>query len=119
MREFKGFMADSDYLVDTQFILASVDPARDTPPVLKQYLNYFDPSFVGITGDFLTLQAFATNLNAAFAKAPGQGEDYLVDHTANVVLVNPYGHYHGFFRGPLDAARMKLTYQSIRMTFVE
>ena len=117
LREFKGFMAESDYLDDTQVILASVDPARDTPPVLKQYLEYFDPEFVGITGDFMDLQKFATNLNAAFAKAPGQDENYLVDHTSNVVLINPYGHYHGFFRAPLDAGRLKLTYQSIRMTF--
>ena len=56
-------------------------------------------------------------INAAFAKAPGQGDDYLVDHTANVVLVNEYGHYHGFFRAPLDAGRLKLTYESIRMSF--
>ena len=117
LREFKNIMADSEFIEDPQVILASVDPARDTPEQLKQYLNYFDPEFVGITGDFMTLQVFANNVNAAFAKAPGQGENYLVDHTANVVIINPYGHYHGFFRAPLDPGRMKLTYQSVRMTF--
>jgi len=117
LREFKGLMADSEFLEDTQIVLVTVDPARDTPEVLKRYLAFFDPAFVGVTGDFMTLQTFATSLNAAFAKVPGQGEDYLVDHTANVVLVNPHGDYHGFFRAPIDPGRLKLTYQSIRVSF--
>jgi protein SCO1/2 len=45
---------------------------------------------------------------------PGQGEDYQVDHSANVVLINPRGHYHGFFKAPLDLAKMKVTYRAAR-----
>jgi protein SCO1/2 len=100
---------------DTRVVMVSVDPARDTPDVLAQYVPYFNPEFVGVTGEFLDVHRFATSLNTPFRKAPGQGENYQVDHSANVVLINPRGDYHGFFRAPLDLGKMKLTYRSIRL----
>jgi protein SCO1/2 len=39
---------------------------------------------------------------------------YQVDHSSNIVLINPRGDYHGFFRAPLDLAKMKVTYRSAR-----
>jgi protein SCO1/2 len=44
----------------------------------------------------------------------GEGEDYQVDHSANVVLINPRGDYHGFFKPPLDQAAMLMTYRAAR-----
>jgi protein SCO1/2 len=100
---------------DTRVVMVSVDPARDTADVLAQYVPYFNPNFVGVTGEFLDIHRFATALNTPFRKAPGQGENYQVDHSANVVLINPRGDYHGFFRAPLDLGKMKLTYRSARL----
>jgi protein SCO1/2 len=100
---------------DTQVVLVSVDPARDTVEQLAAYVPYFNPDFVGVTGEFLEIHRFATALNTPFRKVPGQGDDYLVDHSANVVLINPRGDYHGFFKAPLDQAKMKLTYRSARI----
>ena len=102
---------------DTRVIMVSVDPARDTVEQLAQYVPYFNPDFLGVTGEFLEIHRFATNLNTPFRKAPGQGQDYQVDHGSNVVLINPRGDYHGFFRAPLDLAKLKLTYRSIRATW--
>jgi protein SCO1/2 len=99
---------------DTEVLMVSVDPARDTVAVLAEYMPYFNPDFTGVTGDFLDIHRFATALNTPFRKVPGQGENYLVDHGANVVLINPRGDYHGFFKSPLDMAKMKLTYRSAR-----
>jgi protein SCO1/2 len=99
---------------DTEVLMVSVDPARDTVAVLAEYMPYFNPDFTGVTGDFLDIHRFATALNTPFRKVPGQGENYLVDHSANVVLINPRGDYHGFFKSPLDMAKMKLTYRSAR-----
>ena len=65
----------------------------------------------------MALQSFATNLNAAFTKVTLENGDYTIDHTANVVLINPYGHYHAFFKAPIDATKAKITYQSVRRTF--
>ena len=71
------------------------------------------------TKQFLTLHRVATALNTPFRKVPGQGEDYLIDHSANVVLMNPRGDYHGFFKAPLDLAKMKVTYRSARFLWDE
>lgn len=97
---------------DTQIVMVTVDPARDTVEQLSTYVPYFNPEFTGVTGEFLDIHRFATTLNTPFRKVPGQGDDYQVDHSANVVLINPKGDYHGFFRAPLDLAKMKVTYRS-------
>ena len=99
---------------DTEVLMVSVDPARDTVAQLAEYMPYFNPEFTGVTGEFLDIHRFATALNTPFRKVPGQGENYQVDHSANVVLINPRGDYHGFFKTPLDMAKMKLTYRSAR-----
>ncbi len=100
----------------TQVVLVSVDPARDTPEVLAEYVGYFHPDFVGVTGDFLTIRRFANQVNVAFSKVT-QGDDYTVDHSGNIVLINPMGDYHGFFQPPFDLAKLKLTYSSIVESF--
>lgn len=99
---------------DTEVVMISVDPARDTVEQLAEYVPFFNEEFTGVTGEFLDLFRFATALNTPFRKVPGQGEDYQVDHSANVVLINPRGHYHGFFKAPLDLAKMKVTYRAAR-----
>lgn len=100
---------------DTQVAMISVDPARDTVSRLADYVPFFNENFIGVTGEFLDIHRFATALNTPFRKVPGQDENYLVDHSANVVLINPRGDYHGFFKAPLDLAKMKVTYRSIRV----
>jgi len=100
---------------DTQVVLVTVDPARDTVEQLAAYVPYFNEDFLGVTGEFLDVHRFATALNTPFRKVPGQDENYQVDHSANVVLINPRGDYHGFFKAPLDQAKMKVTYRSARV----
>lgn len=100
---------------DTQVVMVSVDPARDTVEQLASYVPYFNPDFVGVTGEFLDIHRFATALNTPFRKVPGQGEEYQVDHSSSVVLINPRGDYHGFFKAPLDQAKMKTTYRAARI----
>ncbi len=125
LKKLKTMLADTPWADDTQIVLVSVDPARDTPPQMARYVHYFDPEFKGITGEFMALQKFASNLNAAFAKVLAEdGASYLVDHTPNIALVNAYGHYHGFFKpqatlsqGQFDPGKLKVTYQSIRKGF--
>jgi len=114
LNEFMGSLEGTE-AEDTQVVMVSVDPARDTIEILAEYVPYFNPAFIGVTGEFLDVHRFATALNTPFRKAPGQGKDYQVDHSANVVLVNPRGDYHGFFRAPLDLGKMKVTYRSARL----
>lgn len=100
---------------DTAVVMISVDPARDSVEQLAAYVPFFNPDFTGVTGEFLEIHKVATALNTPFRKVPGQGKDYLIDHSANVVLINPRGDYHGFFKSPLDMAKMKVTYRSARI----
>ena len=102
-------------VADTQVVLVSVDPARDTVGQMATYVPYFNPDFIGVTGEFLDIHRFATALNTPFRRVPGQDDDsYVVDHSANVVLINPRGDYHGFFKAPLDLEKMTVTYRSAR-----
>jgi protein SCO1/2 len=69
-----------------------------------------------VTGEFLSIHRFARQLNIAFQKVVTDSEtgDYTIDHGGNVALINPQGHYHGFYKPPLDVNRMVLTYKSVR-----
>ena len=96
----------------TQVVMVSVDPARDTPERLSEYVPYFHPEFLGVTGDFTAILSFAQRLNAPFRKLSEPDGDYQMEHTANVVLMNPRGDYHGFFRAPLDIPKMRVTLRS-------
>lgn len=101
---------------DLQIVLVSVDPARDTPEKLYDYVRFFNQDFVGVTGEFLDLHRFATQLNIPFSKAPGGGENYTIEHSANIAIINPQGHYVGFFRSPLALSKLNIGYESIRAT---
>lgn len=106
----------ADIRENTQVILVSLDPARDTPQVLKEYVAAFNKDFIGVTGEFLTIRRFANEVNVAFAKVT-QGDDYTVDHSGNIVLINPRGDYHGFLKPPFDIEKLKIAYPSIYRGF--
>jgi len=109
-----------DMLSNTQVIMVSADPERDTPEVLNSYVRYFHPDFVGVTGEFFAVHRFATQLNTTFRKVVDEStDDYQVDHGANLVLINPYGHFQGFIKPPFDGASLQLNYSSMRKIFNE
>lgn len=88
------------------FYLSSVDPARDTPEQLKPYVAHFSPNFSGLTGEFLDVHRFATQLNTPFRKSLLPDGDYTVDHGSNLALINPQGQFAGFVTPPLDVEKM-------------
>ncbi len=109
-----------EYLDDTpkndlQVLMLSVDPHRDSPGKLAQYVRYFNSEFLGLTGDLGTIANLAAQLNIAFDIVDPEGapDTYEVAHSANIVLINPDGHYQGFFKPPFDPAILKLNYQSV------
>lgn len=84
-----------------QVTLVSVDPNRDTPAQMDSYLGYFNADFKGATGDPKELAKLARALSIAYIEPDTSTENYLVDHSGQVVIVNPQGHYVGFLRPPL------------------
>lgn len=107
---------DADIQKQTQVVMVSVDPARDTVEKLKEYVPYFHPEFIGVTGEFTEILTFSRNVNVVFNKVM-MDEDYTVDHSGNIVLIDPEGHYHGFFKPPFELARLKTTFSSIVSTY--
>jgi protein SCO1 len=77
---------------DVQVLMVSVDPARDTPTVLGDYMDHFDPSFVGFTGSDEQIAAVAAAYNVFFQAHEGTAATgYLVDHWAGTYVIDRDG----------------------------
>jgi len=111
LAELKAQLADTEAR-EVRIAMVSVDPARDTPERLAEYVPYFHQDFLGVTGEFADILSLARRLNAPFRKVSEPGGVYQVEHSANVMLINPRGDYHGFFRAPLDIPKMRVTLRS-------
>jgi protein SCO1/2 len=84
-----------------QMIFVSVDPDRDTPDKLKKYVTFYHPDFLGVTGkadqiDILTRQVGALY---GFEDNP-DGKGYTVNHSAQIILVDPSGKMRAVFSPP-------------------
>lgn len=74
-------------------LLITVDPERDTPKALKEYLSSFDPRLSGLTGDADAIAAVAKSYRAIYRKVPLEQGGYTVDHTAIVYLMDKQGRF--------------------------
>lgn len=83
----------------------SVDPERDTPAVLKQYLSSFDPRIVGLTGTPEAVAEMARKFRVFYARQ-GEGEYYLVDHSTAVIIMDPDFNYAGVLAGNMQPDEM-------------
>ena len=100
---------------DVQFVFISVDPNRDTAGKLKQYVTYFDATFLAVTGDNAQLGNLAGQLGAVYQVAITSGvENYPVYHSAAVFLVDPRARYHAVFAPPLDAEGISKRFKVLR-----
>jgi len=100
---------------DIQFVFVSVDPNRDTAVKLRQYVDYFDTSFVGVTADNAQIASLAGQLGATYrvAIAPGV-ENYPVYHATAVFLLDPRARYHAVFPPPHDAEAISRRFKVVR-----
>lgn len=97
-----------------EVVLASVDPARDTPVALAQYVAHFDPSFTGITGSPESIGAFARDFGVAVMIGEPAGDgNYTVDHSAAIFLIDPAAAFTALFSTPHDAAAIARDYRRI------
>jgi protein SCO1/2 len=99
---------------DIEYYLVSVDPKRDTPARLREYVAYFDAAFHGLSGDDATLTALTQATETVFDVPEGQdAEHYLVSHSSNVVLLNPRGEVHAVFTPPHEPVRLAAEFVEI------
>jgi len=80
----------------------SVDPARDTPAQLAQYMRAFDPDFIGLTGTPDMVQLMAHRFGVAILKVDLPGGDYSMDHSSTVFLMDSRGRNVAVFTPPFD-----------------
>jgi protein SCO1/2 len=93
--------------IAAEYYFVSVDPARDTPERLREYVTYFDPALRGLTGEPERLASFAQAVGAIYFVPPGQSaEGYGVSHTSNVTLLDPEGRLHAVFTAPHTPAQL-------------
>lgn len=82
-----------------QGVFVTVDPERDTPELLKQYVGSFDPSFVALRGTPEQTAAAAKEFRVFYGKVPGRTEgSYTIDHTAGSYLFDAQGRLRVFVR---------------------
>ncbi len=102
-------------------VFVSVDPRRDTPDRLKEYTGYFNPDISGVTGESSRLEEFAKAMRLVYLPAPDEPIDsnYLVDHSAQVILVNPKGELQAIFSAPQRGTVMLEDFKQIRSWYAE
>jgi cytochrome oxidase Cu insertion factor (SCO1/SenC/PrrC family) len=86
-------------------LFVSVDPQRDTPPVLALYVHAFDPAFEGVTGAPGEILAVARNFAVAVNRVELPGGDYTLDHSAVIFLVDGRG-IDAIFTPPFETAAL-------------
>lgn len=100
---------------DTRFLFVTLDPQRDTAEILKGYVQHFDPDFLAASTDLATLDRLTAALNIAYAidRMPGR-DDYLINHSAAILLIDAQGRYHARYTPMQNATFIGDSYRAIR-----
>ena len=100
---------------DLQVIFASVDPERDTTEKLSQYVNYFNPDFIGLGGNNDMIKSLTGQIGVAYyLNNENQTEDYLVDHSASIFLIDPFGRMVGKLSPPHEETKIIQQFTKIK-----
>jgi protein SCO1/2 len=94
-------------------VFITVDPERDTAPVMKEYLEDFDSRIIGLTGSVSEIAVVEKAFRVYAKKVPGPNDDYTMDHTGIVYLMDRQGRFVNAFNlnaAPEEAARQLKAY---------
>lgn len=91
-------------------VFITIDPERDTPDVMKQYVSNFHPSMVGLTGSAEDIRKVASAYRVYYARQPGKENDpdYTMDHSTILYLMGPDGKFLTHFTYGTDAKALAL-----------
>ena len=108
-------IAESNNHIFPQVVFISVDPERDKVEMLADYVQYFDKDFVGVSGDSQLIKALTLQLSVVYMKMQAEegNDDYLVDHSSALLLLNPEGKLEAFFNPPHDPKTILKDFQTI------
>ena len=99
----------------TQVVFITVDPNRDPPATMKEYVQFFEPSFIGVTGNLGQITAFTRSIGILYEYV-SMGKDknnYGVNHSAQIILIDPQARLRAVFPPPHDADEMVKNYNTI------
>ena len=98
---------DKNVATRIRYMMVSVDPKRDSIDKLKDYLKFFNSSFIGVTGEVQYMDALTRQLNVVYSTVDDTGADnYQMEHSAQVIIINPQGHYHGYIRPDFEVDKL-------------
>ena len=97
---FEQIKADPAAYAETQGVFVSVDPDRDTPALLKEYVAYFNPGFIGATGSQGQIFNLTSQVQANYMISPEEDEDgnYTVNHSTAFYIITPQGQLKAEFQ---------------------
>ncbi|MCC8371522.1 MAG: SCO family protein [Rickettsia endosymbiont of Pseudomimeciton antennatum] len=81
------------YKIAVEFVFITIDPERDSSDVLKEYLKHFNSKFIGLTGNDRQIKEVADKFKVYYAKIDTNSEDYMLDHSSFVYLMDRQGKY--------------------------
>lgn len=98
--------------VPPQIVFVSIDPVRDTSDIMKKYIGYFNEDFVGITGDVNKVHELTSSLGivASFTANESDPDNYGVDHTASLLLIDPQRRVRAKVTPPHEADKIIADY---------
>lgn len=112
LRDLAGHLESQD---DVQYVFVTVDPARDDPQRIGEYLEYFHTGFIGVSGEPAELEAFMAQLNVMAKRRDAESpDDYTIAHTSSIMLIDPEARLLGAFSPPHKAPRMAEQFQILR-----
>ncbi len=94
-------------------VFVSVDPDRDIPAILKNYVQHFNPAFIGLSGNDAALTTLTHALGALYARSPADNGTYSVDHSASLFLIDPSAALLAVFPSPQAARSIETDYRQI------
>ncbi len=114
----KNLQQTPAYYQNSQFLFVSVDPKRDKPANLKQFVAYFHPDFKTATGEKSEIDNLAKQLGAVYMfDGDLNSDDYIVNHSATVVLIDPQGRWVARFNPPHKASEIAEQFRQVRNYF--
>ncbi|MFM2322390.1 MAG: hypothetical protein RLZZ225_543 [Pseudomonadota bacterium] len=99
-----------------QVIFITLDPKRDTAPIVAQYATAFNPAFVGLTGPLSRIKQLSKQMGVVYIQAQqnkSNQDNYQIDHSGSLYLINPEGKLVALFSPPLDKASIKKDYTAL------
>ena len=101
---------------EAQAVFISVDPERDSIEKIKLYVEFFNPDMTGATSTPEAIKALADHIGIIYQRTenPADKENYLVDHSASVLLINPRAELAAVLSPPLDAKTMAADLRTVK-----